>query len=252
MCNLGLRGNLGHSFGSVHVDGESREKMSCEQIESKFIATEDKGEVSSLLIRPEGASWLLVLGHGASTNMRHATLQTIAERLREVGIATFRYQFPYTERGGGGRESQAVALETVRSAVRAAHDAASDLPILVGGHSYSGRMSSLAAAESPLEGVRGLVFFAFPLHPAGRAGTERAEHLERVSIPMLFLSGTRDKLADLALLSPVCEKLGDQATLHLLDTADHGFKVLKRSRKSTEDVFVEMARVAKDWAGGLN
>ena len=193
----------------------------------------------------------MVLGHGASTNMRHTTLQTIAERLSDVGIATFRYQFPYMERGGGGRESQAVALETVRSAVRAARDSAGDLPLLVGGHSYSGRMSSHAAAESPLEGASALVFFAFPLHPAGRPGTERAEHLENVSVPMLFLSGTRDKLADLGLLSPVCEKLGDQATLHLLDTADHGFKVLKRSRKSAEDVFVEMARVTKGWAEGL-
>lgn len=225
--------------------------MGSEQIESKFIATKDKGEVSSLLIRPEGASQLLVLGHGASTNMRHTTLQTIADRLGEVGIATFRYQFPYMERGGGGRESQEVALETVQSAVRAARDSAGDLPLLVGGHSYSGRMSSHAAAECLLEGVRGLVFFAFPLHPAGRPGTERAEHLKNVSVPMLFLSGTRDKLADVALLSPVCEKLGDQATLHLLDTADHGFKVLKRSRKSAEDVFVEMTRVTKGWAEGL-
>ena len=140
----------------------------------------------------------------------------------------------------------------MRSAVRAARSAASDLPVLVGGHSYSGRMSSLAAAERPLEEVSGLVFFAFPLHPAGRLGTERAEHLEHVSVPMLFLSGTRDKLADIGLLSPVCERLGKRATLHLLDTADHGFKVLKRSRKSEEDVFVEMARVAKDWAEGLN
>ena len=226
--------------------------MSSEQIESKFIATKEKGEVSSLLIRPNRAEWLLVLGHGASTNMRHATLQTIAERLGDVSIATFRYQFPYMERGGGGRESQAVALQTVRSAVAAAHEAASDLSLLVGGHSYSGRMSSLAAAESPLEGVRGLVFFAFPLHPAGRLGTERAEHLEHVSVPMLFLSGTRDKLADLALLSQVCDRLGKRATLHLLDTADHGFKVLKRSRKTEEDVFVEIARVVKDWAERLN
>ena len=226
--------------------------MSYEPIESKFIATEEKGEVSSLLICPESANWLLVLGHGASTNMRHATLQTIAERLGDVGIATFRYQFPYMERGGGGRESQAVALETVRSAVRAAHAAASGLSLLVGGHSYSGRMSSLAAAESPLEDVSGLVFFAFPLHPAGRLETDRAEHLKDVTVPMFFLSGTRDKLADMALLSPVSEKLGDKATLHLLDTADHGFKVLKRSRKSTEDVFVEMARAVKDWAEGLN
>ena len=226
--------------------------MSYEMIESKFIATQEKGEVSSLLIRPEGASWLLVLGHGASTNMRHPTLQTIAERLADMKIATFRYQFPYMERGGGGRESQAVALATVRSAVATVHEAASELSLLVGGHSYCGRMSSLAAADAPLGGVRGLVFFSFPLHPAGKPGTERANHLNDVTVPMLFLSGTRDKLAELSLLSPVCENLGDKATLHLLDTADHGFKVLKRSRKTAGDVFVEMARVLNTWIGELN
>ena len=226
--------------------------MSYETIESKFIATPEKGEVSSILIRPDDAKWLLVLGHGAGTNMRHSTLQTIAERLADIGIATFRYQFPYMERGGGGRESQAVALATVRSAAAAAHEAASDLSILVGGHSYSGRMSSHTAAEAPIAHVRGLVFFAFPLHPSGKEGTERAEHLADVTIPMLFLSGTRDKLAVLDLLEPVCEKLGDKATLHLLDTADHGFKTLKRSRKSDEDVFVEMARVLSEWVETLD
>ena len=221
--------------------------MNYEPIESKFIATPEKGEVSSLLVRPAEAKWVLVLGHGAGTNMRHTTLQTIAERLADKSIATFRYQFPYMERGGGGRESQAVALATVRSAVAAAHAAAPNLSILVGGHSYSGRMSSLTAAEAPIEHVRGLVFFAFPLHPSGKEGTERAEHLADVNVPMLFLSGTRDKLAVLDLLVPVCEDLSETATLHLLDTADHGFKVLKRSRKTEEDVFVEMARVLSEW-----
>jgi hypothetical protein len=225
--------------------------MNCESIESRFVATEEKGEVSSLLVRPDGARWLLVLGHGASTNMRHRTLQTIAERLADVGIATFRYNFPYMERGGGGRDAQAVSLATVRSAVAAAHEAASDLSLLAGGHSFGGRMTSLAAAEAPLERVRGLVFFSFPLHPAGKPAIERAEHLSHVTVPMLFLSGTRDELADLNLLRPVCERLGKQATLHLLDTADHGFKVQKRSRQSDEDVFVEMARVVKEWASGL-
>ena len=225
--------------------------MTYETIESKFIATPEKGEVSSILMRPDGAKWILVLGHGAGTNMRHSTLQTIAERLADIGIATFRYQFPYMERGGGGRESEAVARQTVRSAAAAAYEAASDLSILVGGHSYSGRMSSMSAVKEPIEHVKGLVFFAFPLHPAGREGTERAEHLADVTIPMLFLSGTRDKLAVLDLLEPVCEKL-DKATLHLLDTADHGFKVLKRSRKSEEDVFVEMARVLSEWIATLN
>jgi hypothetical protein len=151
------------------------------------------------------------------------------------------------ERGGGGRDSQTVTLTTVRSAVRAAHTAAPDLPLRAGGHSFGGRMTSLAAAESPLEHVRGLVFFSFPLHPAGKPGAERAEHLSRVSVPMLFLSGTRDDLADLDLLRPVCEGLGGKAMLHLLDTADHGFKVQKRARKSEENVFVEMARVVGEW-----
>ncbi|MCE2394774.1 alpha/beta hydrolase [Candidatus Poribacteria bacterium] len=213
--------------------------MSYEVIESKFVATE----------RPDNAQWLLVLGHGASTNMRHVTLQTIAERLADVGIATFRYNFPYSERGGG-RNSNAVCQETVRSAVAAAHTVASDLSILVGGHSFSGRMSSMAAAEAPLEGVRGLVFFAFPLHPSGKPSTERAAHLNDVTIPMLFLSGTRDKLGELDLLQPTCDQI-DKATLHLLDTADHGFKILKRSRNTDEDVFVEMARVINEWVSGL-
>ena len=226
-------------------------KMSYEVVESKFVATEEQGEVSSLLIRPDDAQWLLVLGHGASTNMRHTTLQTIAERLAEVGIATFRYNFPYAERGGG-RNANAVCQETVCSAVAAARIATSDLSILVGGHSFSGRMSSMAAAEEPLMLVRGLVFFAFPLHPSGKPSTERADHLSDVTIPMLFLSGTRDKLGELDLLQSTCDQIGDKATLHLLDTADHGFKILKRSRNTDEDVFVEMARVINEWVSKLD
>jgi predicted alpha/beta-hydrolase family hydrolase len=182
--------------------------------------------------------------------MRHATLQTIAERLADAGVATFRYNFPYMEPGGGGR-SQPVCVATVRSAVAAAHEAAPDLYLLAGGHSFGGRMTSTAAAEAPLEHVRGLTFFAFPLHQPGRPDTKRAEHLSAVTIPMLFLSGTRDELADLDLLEPTCRKLGKRATLHLLETADHGFRILKRSRKSDEDVFMEMARVLLQWASSL-
>src|SRR5919206_1268450 len=129
--------------------------MRYEVVESRFEATPEKGAVSSLLLRPEGARWLLVLGHGASTDMRHRTLQSIAERLADVGIATFRFNFPYMQRGGGGRDAQAVSLATVRSAVAAAHAAAGDLALLAGGHSFGGRMTSLAAAETPLERVRG-------------------------------------------------------------------------------------------------
>ncbi len=218
--------------------------------EMRFLATPEKGEVSALFVRPGDASHLLVLGHGASTNMRHATLQTIADRMAEAGIATFRYNFPYMEHGRG-RDSREVCTATVRAAVAVARMAALDLRLLAGGHSFGGRMTSTAASESPLDGVHGLVFFSFPLHQPGSPDTKRADHLGAVTVPMLFLSGTRDELANLDLLQPVCKKLGKRATLHLLDTADHGFRTLKRSRKSEEDVFVEMARVVREWASGL-
>jgi predicted alpha/beta-hydrolase family hydrolase len=219
--------------------------------ELKFVATPQKGEVSALLVRPEGATHLLVLGHGASTTMRHATLKAIAEALADAGIATFRYNFPYAEHGKG-RDSQAVCTQTVRSAVAAAHAAAPDLPILAGGHSFGGRMTSTAASESPLDGVSGLVFFSFPLHQPGKPDTQRAEHLATVTVPMLLLSGTRDELGAMDLLRPVCEGLGSRATLHAVDTADHGYKVLKRSRVGDEDVFVEMARVVREWVSSLS
>jgi predicted alpha/beta-hydrolase family hydrolase len=218
--------------------------------ELRFLATPEKGEVSALLIRPEGASHLLVLGHGASTTLRHATLQAIAEALADSGIATLRYNFPYAEHGTG-RDSQDVCTGTVRAAVAAAQKAAPALPLLAGGHSFGERMTSTAASESPLDGVRGLVFFSFPLHQPGKPETKRADHLAAVTLPMRFLSGTRDELAEMNLLRPVCEGLGGRATLHAVDTADHGYKILKRSRTSKEDVFVEMARVVREWASGL-
>jgi predicted alpha/beta-hydrolase family hydrolase len=219
--------------------------------EFKFLATQEKGEVSALLIRPPDASHLLVLGHGASSNMRHPTLQTISERLADAGVASMRYNFPYMEYGKG-RDSKEVCTQTVRSAIAAGHRVAPNLSMLAGGHSFGGRMTSTAASESALENVRGLVFFAFPLHQPGKPDTKRAEHLSAVTVPMLFLSGTRDDLAHLDLLQPVCKKLGKRATLHLLDTADHGFRILKRSRKSQEDVFVEMARIVREWGARLN
>jgi predicted alpha/beta-hydrolase family hydrolase len=218
--------------------------------ELKFEATPEKGEVSGLLLRPAEASHLLILGHGASTNMRHATLRSIAEALADVDIATFRYNFPYSEHGTG-RDSQAVCTLTVRSAVAAARKAAPRLPLLAGGHSFGGRMTSTAASESPLEGVRGLIFFSFPLHQPGKPETKRADHLAAVTVPMLFLSGTRDELAEMGLLHAVCKRLGSRAMLHAVDTADHGYKVLKRSRTSSEDVFAEMARVVQEWTAAL-
>lgn len=216
----------------------------------RFQATPEHGEVSALLLRPEKATHLLVLGHGASTNMRHATLQTIAEHMAAAGIATFRYNFPYMEYRRG-RDSQPTCTATIRSAAAAAHHAAPDLPLLAGGHSFGGRMTSTAASESPIEHVRGLVFCSFPLHLPGKPDTKRAVHLSKVTVPMLFLSGTRDELAYLELLQPVVQGLRALATLHLLDTADHGFRVLKRTRKSKEDVFAEMGRVTAEWAAEL-
>lgn len=221
--------------------------MNYNSTELKFIATTEKGEVSALLMWPESATHLLVLGHGASSNMRTPLLTAIADALAEQSIATFRYNFPYSEKGGG-RNGKDVCVATIRSAVRAAHQAAPELPLLAGGHSFSGRMTSTAASEALLENVSGLVFFSFPLHPAGEPGIRRAEHLAGVTVPMLFLSGTRDALAELDLLEPVLKGLGDRATLHLLDTGDHSFKILKRSRNTSEDVFEEMAHVTSEWA----
>lgn len=218
--------------------------------ELKFLATASKGEVSALLIRPDDATHLLVLGHGASSNMRTPMLTNIAEHLAAQKIATFRYNFPYSE-NKRGRDPNPVCVTTIRSAVKAAHDAAPDLPLLAGGHSFSGRMTTTAASEEALDKVVGLVLFAFPLHPPGAPDIKRAEHLSHVTIPMLFLSGTRDPLGELNLLEPTIEKLGKNAKLHLLETADHSFKVLKRTRTSTEDVFDEMARVTSEWAHAL-
>ena len=219
--------------------------MSIEPQELTFHATEAHGECSALLTRPEGASGLLVLGHGASSNMRSGTLETIAERCAAEGVATLRYNFPYSEHGRG-RNSNAHCMETIRSIVRKAVEIADGVPVFAGGHSFSGRMTSMAASEEPLEGLSGIVFFAFPLHPSGKPSTERAEHLSGVGVPMLFLSGTRDALAKEDLLKEAVAQLGGGAVLHWLDTADHGFKTLKR-RNTDENVYDEMARVLRGW-----
>ncbi|MBK8465637.1 MAG: alpha/beta hydrolase [Chloracidobacterium sp.] len=216
-------------------------------MEFKFIATSDKGEVSAILIKPKGATHLLVLGHGAGADMRSASMQKIAENLAEQKIATFRYNFPFKERGASGVDSPKVATATVRSAVAAAKRIEPKITLLAGGHSFGGRMTTTAQSESPLDGVKGLLLFSFPLHAPNRPDDSRAAHLSAVRIPMLFLTGTRDTLNELALFRPLIKKLGDNATLHLLDTADHGYKILKKTRQSDEDVFVEMARSAREW-----
>jgi uncharacterized protein len=180
--------------------------------------------------------------------MAHPFMEALAGELAGVGVATFRYQFPYMERKSRAPDPPIVLTATVAAAVDAAAAAAPDLPLLAGGKSMGGRMTSLAASERALTGVRGLVFFGFPLHPPGRRGTTRADHLARVALPMLFLQGTRDQFADLELLRPVCQGLGQRATLHVVDTADHSFHVLKRSGRTDAEVLRDLAHTAASWA----
>ncbi len=216
-------------------------------LEIRFEATKSSGEVSALLLKPARAKCLLVLGHGAGAGMRHPFMNDFSERLADHGIATFRYQFPYMEKKSKRPDPQPVLLATVRSAVDAAAGIEKDLPLFAGGKSMGGRMTSLAAAKSLLPEVRGLIFFGFPLHPPGRPSTERAQHLTQVSSPMLFLQGSRDKLAELNLLRPVCESLAARATLHVIDGADHSFHVPKTSGRSDSDIMNELVKTADDW-----
>ena len=215
-------------------------------------AVEGAGEVSAILVRPNAARWLLVLGHGAGAGMSHPFMGALAEELAAAGVATFRYQFPYMQERRRVPDSPAVLTATVAAAVRAAAEAAPGLPLLAGGKSMGGRMTSQAAAERPLDAVRGLVFFGFPLHPPKRPGTKRGEHLAKVGVPMLFLQGTRDELADLNLLRPITTKLGSQATLHIIEGADHSFHVLKKSGKSDAEVLGELAETTASWAKKLD
>ena len=183
--------------------------------------------------------------------MRHPFMESLSGELAELQIATFRYQFPYMEKRSGRPDSPAILTATVAAALGAASEAAPGLPLLAGGKSMGGRMTSRAAAQILLATVRGLVFFGFPLHPPGSPSTKRADHLTKVPMSMLFLQGTRDTLADLKLLRPVVKKLGELATLHIIESADHGFHVLKRSGKTDASVLAELAQTTADWAGGL-
>jgi predicted alpha/beta-hydrolase family hydrolase len=216
--------------------------------ESLRFEVDGAGGVSAILLEPANALWLLVLAHGAGAGMSHPFLAALAEQLAAAGIATFRYQFPYMEQRRRAPDAPAVLMNTVAAAVRAAAKEAPELALLAGGKSMGGRMTSSAAAQGLLEGVRGLVFFGFPLHPPNRPGTKRADHLKDAGLPMLFLQGTRDSFADLKLLRRVVESLGSRATLHVMDTADHSFHVLKRARRSDDDVLRELAETTAAWA----
>lgn len=201
-----------------------------------------------MLIRPDHARVLYVVAHGAGAGMRHVFLERAARAFAEHGIATYRYEFPYMRAGKSRPDSPAVAEAAVREAVAAAARAAPGLPLLAGGKSFGGRMTSQAQANEPLPGVRGLVFLGFPLHPPGRPGVVRAEHLAAVKVPMLFLQGTRDEFTTLELLRGATDGLGNRATLHLIDEGDHSFKVPKRTGKTEDDIMNELAETIASWA----
>jgi predicted alpha/beta-hydrolase family hydrolase len=211
------------------------------------IALDDAQEVSGLLIAPAHARACYVLAHGAGAGMAHPFMAAVAEGLAERGIATLRYQFPYMERGSKRPDSPKVAQAAVRAAVAEAARLAPGLPLIAGGKSFGGRMTSQAQAASPLPGVRGLAFLGFPLHAPGKPSDERAKHLFDVQVPMLFLQGARDDLADLALLEPLVRKLGARATLKVFPDADHSFHVPARSGRKGADVMREVLDALADW-----
>lgn len=198
-----------------------------------------------ILRRPEGAYCLYVLAHGAGAGMRHPVLEALADALADERVATLRYEFPYMEQGKRRIDPAPALHARVREAVAATTK--EGLPLFAGGKSMGGRMTSQAQALEPLPHVRGLVFVGFPLHPAGKRETVRAAHLRDVRVPMLFLQGTRDDLADLALLRPIIEGLSG-ATLHVIDDADHSFHVRKKSGRTDPEVIAELARTFADWA----
>jgi predicted alpha/beta-hydrolase family hydrolase len=215
----------------------------------RFQASESAGSVSGILKMPESASALYVLAHGAGAGMRHHFMETISDLLAKQGIATFRYQFPYTEAGRKRPDPAGILTSTVRNAVAKARAIGGGLPMFAGGKSMGGRMTSQAQASEPLAGVKGIAFLGFPLHAPGRHDALRADHLKNVKIPMLFLQGTRDSLADLELMRPMCKELGRRAKLHIVDGGDHSFKVLKRSGRHDDEVMDELAVTITTWVG---
>jgi predicted alpha/beta-hydrolase family hydrolase len=205
------------------------------------------GVVSGLLLKPADAKALLILAHGAGAGMRHRFMEDCAARLAKHGIATLRYQFPYMEKRTKRPDSEATLTDTVRAALAAAKKVAANLPLFAGGKSMGGRMTSLAQAKEPLEDVRGLIFFGFPLHALGKPGAERGAHLAEIKLPMLFLQGSRDGLADLKLLKPLCKRLGKSAELFVIEGGDHSFHMLKSAKRSDDEVLAAVTQKAAAW-----
>lgn len=209
------------------------------------------GMVSAILMQPGNARACYVLAHGAGAGMRHASMDKIAEGLADRGIATFRFNFPYMENKQGRPDQPAVAHATIRAAVEDAARLCPGLKLIAGGKSFGGRMTSQAQAKTPLPDVKGLAFLGFPLHADKKPSTERAEHLTQVEMPMLFLQGTRDGLADLGLLKPVVAALGAKATLHEIEGGDHSFAVLKKSGRTNEEALTEVLDTLAAWIDQL-
>jgi predicted alpha/beta-hydrolase family hydrolase len=211
------------------------------------IAVGEAHRVSGLWLAPEQSRALYVFAHGAGAGMRHAFMEASAQGLAERGIATLRFQFPYMERGSRRPDPPPLAQATVRAAVAAATRLAPALPLFAGGKSFGGRMTSQAQAAAPMPGVRGLVFVGFPLHPAGEPSDDRAAHLSHVQVPMLFLQGMRDELADLSLLQPLLARLGGHAMLHVVADADHSFHVPARSGRNDSQALAEVLDAFAAW-----
>lgn len=216
--------------------------------EHTFLATNSSGDVSGILVEPADATCLYVFAHGAGAGMTHSFMEDAASRLGERGVATFRYNFPYKEAGRKAPNHAPILIKTVRSAVAEAARIRPELPLLAGGKSMGGRMTSTAASKEALPGVGGLAFFGFPLHAPGRDSSERGAHLADVGLPMLFLQGTRDKLANLDLLTPLLDDVKPAPTLHIVEGADHGFHVLKRSGRTDGEALDEMCDAFTEWA----
>ena len=215
------------------------------------IALADGGSISGLLQSSPGANACTVLAHGAGAGMTHPFMAAAAAGLAERRIATLRYQFPYMERGGKRPDPPKLAHAAVRAAVAEAAKRWPNLPLIAGGKSFGGRMTSQAQAAAPLPGVRGLAFLGFPLHRPKQPSSDRARHLFDVAVPMLFLQGTRDALAEPAMIEPLCRQLGSRATLQLFEGADHSFHVPARSGRTDAQVMSDMLDAFAAWAGGL-
>jgi predicted alpha/beta-hydrolase family hydrolase len=221
--------------------------MSAAQPEPLTIELADAQRVSGLLIAPPGARACYVFAHGAGAGMAHPFMAQVAAGLAERGIASLRYQFPYMERRAKRPDPPALAQAAVRAAVAEAARRLPAFALVAGGKSFGGRMTSQAQSVAPLPGVRGVAFLGFPLHPAGKPSQERAKHLFDVRVPMLFLQGSRDALADLALLRPVVERLGERASLRVFDDADHSFHVPARSGRRDADVRRDLLDALAAW-----